>query len=214
MCIFAANTLTMRKNFFLFMLLSSLNIGAQQVKLDKYPSIPEGLMAVFCDYCHPFHSGIAKANRGGRGQYIGQLTPDNNIYGFGQYIADNETSITGMFRMATLIFGIKMGTHIVKVGSDTHYISYDLTTGEPLSIMKDGEVITIPDEARKVYKFMSLSFKSGDRYVGETVNGKREGYGLYHYKDGAFFFGHYHEDEPYGYGALFRTDGVIKIQLY
>lgn len=204
----------MRKAIYLLFLLMPLNVSAQQVKLDKYPSIPEELMAVFCDYSHPFASGIAMANKGGHGQYLGQLTPDNNIYGFGQYLVDNETSVTGMFRMSSFIFGIMMGTHIVKVGSKTHYISYDLTTGEPLSITKEGELITIPDEARKIYKFQSLSYKSGDRYVGETVNGKREGYGLYHYKNGNFFYGHYHENEPYGYGALFTTEGTVKIQLY
>ncbi|MBO4663609.1 MAG: hypothetical protein J5663_04245 [Bacteroidaceae bacterium] len=184
------------------------------MKLDKYPSIPEEMMAVFCDYCHPFLSGIAKVKDGGRGQYLGQLTPDSHIYGFGQYIADNDNSITGIFRMSTFIFGIKLGTHIAKVGSNSHYISYDLTTGEPLSIMKDGEVIPIPESARSVYKFQSLSYQSGDRYVGETVNGKREGYGLYHYKDGGFFYGRYHENEPYGYGAIFTTDARIKIMMY
>lgn len=202
------------KAIYLILLLIPLNISAQQVKLDKYPSIPEEMMAVFCDYCAPFHSGIAKALHGGRGQYIGQLTPDNHIYGFGQYIMDNETSVTGLFRMTSFIFGIKMGTHIVKVGSDTHYISYDLTTSEPLSIMKDGEIMPIPESARGVYKFQSLTYKSGDRYVGETVNGKREGYGLYHYKDGGFFFGRYHENEPYGYGAVFTTEATIKIVLH
>ena len=175
------------KAIYLILLLIPLNISAQQVKLDKYPSIPEEMMAVFCDYCAPFHSGIAKALHGGRGQYIGQLTPDNHIYGFGQYIMDNETSVTGLFRMTSFIFGIKMGTHIVKVGSDTHYISYDLTTSEPISIMKDGEIMPIPE---------------------------REGYGLYHYKDGGFFFGRYHENEPYGYGAVFTTEATIKIVLH
>lgn len=204
----------MKKAIYLIFLLIPLNMSAQQIKLDKYPNIPDELMAVFCDYCHPFASGVAMARRGGHGQYHGQLTPDNNIYGFGQYLVDSENSVTGIFRMSSFIFGIMMGSDIVKVGTKTHYISYDLTTGDPLSITKDGDVTLVPDEAKKVYRFQSLTYKSGDRYVGETVNGKREGYGLYHYKNGDIFYGKYRENEPYGYGALFTTDAVVKIQLY
>ncbi|MCR5313586.1 MAG: hypothetical protein K6E54_08115 [Bacteroidaceae bacterium] len=197
-------------NLILFFSLS-LSLEAQSVKLDKYPMIPDELSYAFCDYVAPFASGIAN---GRHGQYYGQITPSKDMYGFGQYQMNDDVVITGQFRMNSFVFGIKMGSHIVRVGSSEHYISYDLTSGEPISITKRGEVIPVSDEARKIYRFQSLSYASGDRYVGETVNGKRDGYGIYMYKTGEFYYGSYKNNDRYGAGALFLTDNHIRIQHF
>ena len=201
----------MRKLLVTLSLLLSLGMGAQTIKLDKYPCIPDEMNYAFCDYVLPFASGIATSKYG---QYFGQITPSKDMYGFGQYQQNDDVTITGQFRMNSFFFGIKMGSHIVRVGSSDHFISYDLTNGEPISITKNGDVIAVPDEARKVYRFQSLTYASGDRYVGETVNGKRDGYGIYMYKNGDFYYGTYRNNERYGAGALFLTDNHIRIQRF
>lgn len=193
------------------MLLMPFAVNAQNDRLDRYPMIPENLNAVFADYCAPFASGIANTTYG---QYFGQITPDKNIYGYGQYIMNTGVTVTGQFRLANFVFGIMMGTHIVKVGTPEHYISYDLTSGEPINIVRDSVTIQIPPEAAKAYRFVSLSYPSGDRYVGETVNGKRDGYGTYMYKNGDIYYGAYRDNDRYGWGALFMTNQKIKIQRF
>ena len=59
---------------------------------------------------------------------------------------------------------------------------------------------------------MQITYKNGDKYVGETVNGQREGYGIYYYHHGDFYFGRYKNNKPYGYGATFTTGNRVTIQ--
>ena len=61
---------------------------------------------------------------------------------------------------------------------------------------------------------MSLTYQNGDRYVGEIVNGKRDGYGIYYYAEGNYYYGQYKDNRRRGYGALFRTDNSISLQFW
>ncbi len=201
----------MSKFLMSILLLASVAVSAQEVKLDKYPLIPDELNGTFADFCHPFASGIAN---GTHGQYFGQITPSKNMYGYGRFLSHKDETVTGQFRQNTLVFGITMGTHVVKVGSKEHYISYDLTNGKPLYITKDGKHINVPLEAESIYRFQSLTYSSGDKYVGETVNGKRDGYGIYMYKNGDFFYGSYKNNDRYGWGATFTTSNQVIIQHF
>ena len=61
---------------------------------------------------------------------------------------------------------------------------------------------------------MSLTYQNGDRYIGETVDGKRDGYGLYYYAEGNYYYGQYANNKRRGYGALFRSDNSISLQFW
>ena len=158
-----------------------------------------------------FASGIAKTSYG---QYFGQITRDKNIYGFGAYYTDQDGVVYGQYRLGDFLFGIKMGVRTAKVGSNDHYICYDLTTGDPQYIMKDGGKYSLPADYGKTYRFESLNYQNGDRYVGETVNGKRDGIGIYYYSNGNYYYGRYKNNERLGFGAMFFTNNTITIQYW
>lgn len=188
-----------------------MTLHAQFARLDKYPQIPAQYDAAFVDYVKGFASGIAKTSYG---QYFGQITCDKNIYGFGAYYTDQDGVVYGQYRLGDFLFGIKMGVRTAKVGSNDHYICYDLTTGDPQYIMKDCGKYSLPADYGKTYRFESLNYQNGDRYVGETVNGKRDGIGIYYYSNGNYYYGRYKNNERLGFGAMFFTNNTITIQYW
>lgn len=205
----------MMKNMKILTLLLSMalpmTLHAQFARLDKYPQIPAQYDAAFVDYVKGFASGIAKTSYG---QYFGQITRDKNIYGFGAYYTDQDGVVYGQYRLGDFLFGIKMGVRTAKVGSNDHYICYDLTTGDPQYIMKDGGKYSLPADYGKTYRFESLNYQNGDRYVGETVNGNRDGIGIYYYSNGNYYYGRYKNNERLGFGAMFFTNNTITIQYW
>jgi len=51
--------------------------------------------------------------------------------------------------------------------------------------------------------------------VGETSDNKREGYGLYFYSNGNFYYGRYKNNKQFGYGALFKQENNnVTIQFW
>ena len=203
-----------KKNKFFALLLGMalpMTLHAQFARLEKYPQIPTQYDATFVDYVKNFASGIAKTSYG---QYFGQITRDKNIYGFGAYYTDQDGVVYGQYRLGDFLFGIKMGVSTAKVGTNDHYICYDLTTGDPLYIMKDGGKYTLPADYGKTYRFESLNYQNGDRYVGETVGGKRDGVGIYYYSNGNYYYGRYQDNVRQGFGAMFFTNNTITIQYW
>ena len=196
---------------FLLQCIFILPMRAQFARLEKYPNIPGQYDAAFVDYVKDFASGVAKSSFG---QYFGQITRERNIYGFGAYYTDNDGVIYGQYRLGNFLFGIKMGTQVAKVGTNDHYVCYDLTTGDPLYIMKDGDKYALPADYEKTYRFESLTYQNGDKYVGETVNGKREGVGLYYYNNGNYYYGRYKNNDRQGFGAMFYTNNTLTIQYW
>ena len=209
----AKQTIIFMKKAILFLMGMTLvlTLRAQFTRLEKYPQIPSQYDATFVDYVKNFASGVAKSSFG---QYFGQITRERNIYGFGAYYTDNDGVIYGQYRLGNFLFGIKMGTQVAKVGTNEHYICYDLTTGDPLYIMKDGDKYALPADYEKVYRFESLTYQNGDKYVGETVNGKREGVGIYYYNNGNYYYGKYQNNQRRGVGAMFVTYSTITIQYW
>ncbi len=53
----------------------------------------------------------------------------------------------------------------------------------------------------------TLTYANGDVYVGETVNGKRQGEGVYTYKDGKRYTGAWQDDKRHGQGTLTFPNG-------
>lgn len=187
------------------------NATAQIMTVERYANIPDEYNGVFLDHVKDYAGGVVKS---AYGQYFGQITREAEIYGYGTFFTDHDGEAIGQFRNGNLIFGIKMNNEIAKVGSETEYIVYDLRSGDPISIVKNGVKYNPNSDFVRKYKFQSLTYKNGDKYVGETVYGKRDGYGTYHYKDGNYYYGRYVNNKRHGYGALFKTDNTIAIQFW
>lgn len=49
----------------------------------------------------------------------------------------------------------------------------------------------------------------GSRYEGLKVDGKREGWGRFHFQDGGLYEGEWHENKMHGYGRLFYQSGKL-----
>jgi len=54
----------------------------------------------------------------------------------------------------------------------------------------------------------------GDIYLGETLDGKRSGYGIYVWKDGDAWYGPWSNGERMGKGVLLYSDGRVKAAAY
>lgn len=193
------------------LLMVSFSARAQYAILDRYPNIPTQYDAAFVDQVKEYVGGVAKTSYG---QYFGQMTPDHNIYGFGSFYTDGDGVVTGQYRRGNFLFGIKMGSVTAKVGTDTHYTCYDLQTGDPIYIFKDTCKYALPEDYAKTYRFESLRYPNGDKYVGETVNGERDGVGIYYYENGDYYYGRYRANERKGFGAMFKVNNTIIIQYW
>jgi len=59
------------------------------------------------------------------------------------------------------------------------------------------------------YKFQTLDYTSGDKYVGETYNGKRHGYGVHAWKDGGIWIGYWKDGARSGQGIKIDSNGAL-----
>lgn len=186
--------------------------SAQFVRLEKYPTIPVEFEAAFVDQVTNYVSAVVKSLNG---YYFGQLSPQGNVYGYGSFYTDMEGEAYGLYRNGDLAFGIKKGVDVAKVGTNEHYVAYDLRTGNPIYVMKDNQKYNPSTEMREKNKFLVLTYPNGDKYVGEATGNKREGYGLYFYENGDFYYGRYQDNKQFGYGALFRRqNNNVTIQYW
>lgn len=183
--------------------------AAQFVRMERWPSVPPQYETAFVDLVGGNYANVMRASTG---QYFGQVDSKGELYGFGAYFTDGEGQVFGLFCKSQFMIGIKLGVTDVKVGSDDHYIVYDPKTGAALYIMKDGKRYSIDAARRQSWKFLRLKYSNGAEYVGETVDGQRDGYGVYYYADGDYYFGRYSDGAPVGYGATFKTDNRLIIQ--
>jgi len=55
----------------------------------------------------------------------------------------------------------------------------------------------------------TIDYNNGDRYVGATVNGVREGEGFYVWVDGSYYVGSWKNGEREGFGELFFQTGIF-----
>ena len=56
--------------------------------------------------------------------------------------------------------------------------------------------------------------KNGDRYEGDWRNDKKEGKGIYYYNNGDREMGDYYNDEPIGKHAYLTKNGEVKTKYY
>jgi hypothetical protein len=199
----------MRKAFLaLFFLLSLPMVAQDNVKL--YDEMCDPLQAVFCDYVRAqsqtnYISNVA-------GEYVGTLI-DYKFYGWGLFLSSTGIQSYGQYRSGKLLFGLLINSDVVRVGSDDHYVIYDLSTGDIMRLhTKDGDMpLEFPlaasaDGEPSPYSFKKETYKNGDVYFGEFYNGRRHGYGVYQWADGDLWYGCYRGGYRDGYGMLVKPD--------
>ena len=64
------------------------------------------------------------------------------------------------------------------------------------------------------YKFEIVNYRNGDKYIGETKNGKRNGMGLYVPESGAAWFGYWEDGSLNGQALLISEDGRYGTGMY
>ncbi|MBO5181426.1 MAG: hypothetical protein J6B92_06020 [Paraprevotella sp.] len=191
--------------------LPTLGTKAQQTPLQKYEIPPAEYQHVYLDHVEYFNASLINSDNG---QYVGQTDSDGHIYGYGSYISNEGNQRIGLFRKDEFMFGITLNNDNAIVGSNNHYAVYSLTTGELLYVFKSEEKQLVDAEGLGDYAFVSLSYRNGDRYVGETYKGKRHGYGVYYYANGSYWYGQYRDDVRYGFGAKFLVDNDMEIGFW
>ncbi|MBQ6695022.1 MAG: hypothetical protein IJN24_09160 [Bacteroidaceae bacterium] len=186
----------------------SLTTTAQQ-NIQFYPEMCDILQQVFCDYTKAEAETKYISSR--HGQYIGQLI-NNKIYGWGYYLSNDDSQTFGQFRNGKHAFGITLTQEMARVGSEEHYVEYDITNGKIMRIhtVEGDQRLSYPyideENAKSPYGFHKITYSNGDAYYGETYNGRRHGYGVYYWTNGDFWYGKYSNGYRQGYGALFKTD--------
>ena len=143
--------------------------------------------------------------RNGMGVYLWR---DGTIY-FGEFKDDNMNGagiyITGEgFQILNCEYGIYYsGRFSDNLKSGTGYC-YDelgnlLYNGE---FADDKPVSEYPDKSvqNASYKFEALDYDNNGKYIGSTVNGQRNGLGVYFWENGDMWFGNWENGQRNGYG--------------
>lgn len=203
----------MKRTFFTtFFLVAVCALGAQNHP-EPYQLAPDYMQQILAHViasdCRPMQLG----NVGGR--YIGH-TRNNVFFGWGSYHTDGDNRWVGQWADGKCVFGILIKGNEARVGADKHHIVYDLTRGQPLHIVAEGEVHHFTPAEAEAYprRFLRLTYEGGDHYIGESINGLPHGQGIYYWSDGSHWYGTFSQGYRQGYGALFGTQGNIDYGLW
>ncbi len=75
---------------------------------------------------------------------------------------------------------------------------------------KDGKPVgTYPMTGYENYKFQTIDYTNGDKFIGETENGKRHGYGVYAWNDGRIWIGNWTDNVRNGKGIDIASNGTL-----
>lgn len=204
----------MRHCFLLFVLLTSITISSwAQSDIDRYELPPDYIQQMLSNIITTDCQAVQFSDGGGH--YLG-YSRRNSFFGWGSYRTDNGNRWIGLWDKGKCIFGILIKESIGRIGSDTHYVEYDLLSGMVKCIVSHGERITFSTSQAEAlpYRFVRINYEGGDYYIGETYNGKRHGQGIYHWANGNYWYGTFSEDYRQGYGALFLNNGTIDYGLW
>ncbi len=199
----------MRRVALLLLFLTAwFRVAGQEICL--YPELSDPLQAVFCDYATD--EGSVKFISSKDGQFIGNFI-NNQIYGWGYFLANNGSQTIGQYRKGKHLFGITLTSEVARVGSEEHFVEYDLATGYIMRVhtLEGNQRLSAPyvptkEEPVPLYTFKRIVYANGDAYYGELRDGLRHGYGIYYWANGDFWYGKYENGYRQGYGALFKVD--------
>jgi len=64
------------------------------------------------------------------------------------------------------------------------------------------------------FKYQTLDYTNGDKYIGQTEDGKPKGNGVYAWKSGDLWYGSWENGEAKGYGHYISLDGTLKYNQF
>lgn len=197
----------MKKTLFSTILaVSSLYCSAQITPIEKYEIAPSAYEQIFLDQISKYKSKVIDT---AFGQYVGQLDNLNQLYGYGMLINLDGSRVIGKFRENKLLFGITIANRVSIVGDPEYHVAYNMAGGDIEYILRGKDKDTLEDKDINAYRFQTIDYPNGERYMGETYLGKRHGYGIYYYPNGDFWFGEFGNDQRWGYGAFFTSESGI-----
>ena len=161
------------------------------------------------------------------GKYRGQLNNGRNGYG-SYWWKDDDDMFFGQYQG-----GDRDGYGIYIIGKDGHNInnckncmfyvgawSKNQKSGKGTCYDKFGNLIYYGDfkddkpvddypmaDKYKSYKFECIEYDNGNKYVGETKDGKRHGRGIFLWKDGSSWYGRWEDGSRAGRGIYFPYSG-------
>ena len=146
--------------------------------------------------------------------YIGNWRSGNQ-YGMGMYISSEENEISncplGMYYVGEW-------SSDEKSGKGTCYDRYGNLIYRG-TFANDWPTQTYPMTGYEMtgynnYKFECIEYPSGDCYIGETIDGKRDGRGVYIWSNGNMWYGSWLDDKKDGYGIYMSYQGEISIGVW
>ena len=161
------------------------------------------------------------------GKYRGQLNNGRNGYG-SYWWKDDDDMFFGQYQG-----GDRDGYGIYMIGMDGHNIynckncmyyvgswSKNKKSGKGTCYDKFGNLIYYGEfkddkpvddypmtDKYKSYKFECIEYDNGNKYVGETKDGKRHGYGIFLWTDGSSWYGRWEDGSRAGRGIYFPYSG-------
>lgn len=195
----------MKKRFLTFLFLIATIFANAQENIKFYDEMSDILQAVFCDHAKESETKYISSPHG---QYVGQLI-NNVIYGWGHFLANDGNQVFGQYSRGKHVFGITLGKNTARVGGETNFTEYDLSTGNIIRIHTIDGDIEYSKEAAARHSFRKITYSNGDVYYGEVYDNRRHGYGIYYWTNGDFWYGKYSNGYRQGYGALFKVDHRI-----
>ena len=161
------------------------------------------------------------------GKYRGQLNSGRNGYG-AYWWKDDDDMFFGYYSggdregMGIYLIGLE-GRNVRYCDGCMYYVgnySKNIKQGKGTCYDKFGNLIYYGDfkddkpvddypmtDKYKAYKFECIEYDNGNKYVGETKDGKRHGRGIFLWKDGSSWYGRWEDGSRSGRGVYFPYTG-------
>ena len=141
--------------------------------------------------------------------YIGNWRSGNQ-YGMGMYISCEENEI----RNCPLgMYYVGEWSSDEKSGKGSCYDRYGNLIYRG-TFADDWPTQTYPMTGNNTYKFECIEYPGGDCYIGETMDRKRDGRGVYIWSNGNMWYGSWLDDKKDGYGIYMPYQGEISIGVW
>jgi hypothetical protein len=128
----------------------------------------------------------------------------NKRHGYGMYIAPVGYQVpncaNARYHVGSWSNNEKNGTGTCYDASGTLIYYGDFRNDKPTG--------TYPMTGYASYKFQTMD-SNGDKYIGETKDGKRSGYGVFAWKDGNIWIGQWENGERAGQGIFIASNGSL-----
>ena len=184
----------------LFLLFLALAHAAQAQSL--YPELPYNTWDMAISRKFTKHAKLIDALSN---QYLGFSDRKGNICGFGYYLDKRGNQRIGIFNEGEFIYGITLMGEKAVIGTERNFACYSITDQTLLFVMNN----KVREQKETATRFVTIDYDNGDRYLGESRDGKADGLGIYYYANGDFWFGQFSNGQRNGFGCLFANDYTL-----